>query len=142
MTTTTPGVASTRDLPREIDQGIWWVGACLESAAFDEPVHFHTSAYLIVGTEATLMFDTAPPGAWPKVEHDLDRVLGDRPLDYLVPSHPEIPHAGNLDRIVERHPGVAIVGDLRDYHLYFPEHVDRMRPLPHGTEIDLGGGCL
>lgn len=140
MTTTMPGVASTRDLPREISDGIWWVGACLESAAFDEPVHFHTSAYVIVGTEATLMFDTAPPGAWSKVRHDLDRVLGDRPLDYLVPSHPEIPHAGNLDRIVGRYPGVQIVGDLRDYHLYFPDHVDRMRPVPHGTEIDLGGG--
>ncbi len=140
MTTTTPGVSASRNLPREISDGIWWVGACLESAAFDEPVHFHTSAYLVVGTNATLMFDTAPPGAWPKVSDDLDRVLGGRTLDYLVPSHAEIPHAGNLARIVDRYPAVTIVGDLRDYHLYFPDHVDRMHPAPHGTEIDLGGG--
>lgn len=134
------GIASTKDLPREISPGIWWVGACLESAAFDEPVHFHTSAYVVVGGSRTLMFDTAPPGAWPKVDQDLDRVLGDRPLDYLVPSHAEIPHAGSLGRVVEKYPDVTVLGDLRDFHLYFPDQVHRMRSVPHGTEVDLGGG--
>lgn len=140
MKVTKPGLASTTELPREISPGIWWVGACLESAAFDEPVHFHTSAYVIVGESKTLMFDTAPPGAWPKVEQDLDQVLGGRPLDYIVPSHAEIPHAGSLGRIVDKYPDVAILGDLRDYHLYFPDYVDRMQSVPHGTEVDLGGG--
>lgn len=133
-------VASTRDLPREIRPGVWWVGACLESGAFDEPVHFHTSAYVVIGTNKTLMFDTAPPGAWPKVDQDLDQVLGNRPLDYIVPSHAEIPHAGSLGRVVEKYPDVTILGDLRDFHLYFPDEVHRMHPVPHGTEVDLGGG--
>lgn len=129
-----------RELPREIADRVWWLGGCLESAAFDEPVHFHTSAYLILGAERTLLFDTAPPGAWSAVERDLERLLGSRPLDYVVPSHPEIPHAGSLTRVLDKYETALVVGDLRDYHLYFPDHVDRMRAVPHGTELDLGGG--
>jgi flavorubredoxin len=129
-----------RELPREIAGGVWWIGGCLESAAFDEPVHFHTSAYLIVGVEKTLLFDTAPPGAWADVQRDLDQVLGNRTLDYVVPSHPEIPHAGSLTRVLDKYPGAAVIGDLRDYHLYFPDYTHRMTSVPHGTELDLGGG--
>lgn len=129
-----------RELPRQIADGIWWVGGCLESAAFDEPVHFHTSAYLILGAERTLLFDTGPPGGWADLDRDLDRILAGRPLDLVLPSHPEIPHAGCLDRLLGKYPGAVVVGDLRDYHLYYPDHVDRLRPMPHGSDIDLGGG--
>ena len=103
-------------------------------------MHFHTSAYLIVGTERTLLFDTAPPGAWEVVERDLKRILDGRRLDFVVPSHPEIPHAGCLTRILDTYPEAEVLGDLRDYHMYFPDYVDRMRSIPHETEIDLGGG--
>lgn len=129
-----------RRLPREFTEGVWWVGGCLESAAFAEPVHFHTSAYLIVGADKALLYDTAPPSMWPDMDRDLDRILGRRPLDYIVPSHPEIPHAGNLNRLLDKYPYAIATGDLRDYHLYYPDHADRMQSVPHGTTLDLGGG--
>lgn len=127
-------------LPREIASGVWWVGGCLESAAFAEPVHFHVSAYLIVGDDRALLYDTAPPAMWPELERDLDRILGSRKLDYVVPSHPEIPHAGNLGKLLDKYPDAVATGDLRDYHLYFPDHAHRMQTVPHDTTIDLGGG--
>ena len=129
-----------RRLPREIAPGVWWVGGCLESAAFDEPVHFHTSAYLIVGADRSLLYDTAPPSMWGDMDRDLDRILGGRPLDYVVPSHPEIPHAGNLHRLMDKYPDMIVTGDLRDYHLYYPDYENRLKPVPHGTTIELGGG--
>lgn len=127
-------------LPREIAAGVWWVGGCLESAAFDHPVHFHVSAYLIVGTERALLVDTAAPAMWPELSNDLDRILGHRTLDYVVPTHPEIPHAGNLGKLLDKYPKAIATGDLRDYHLYFPDHVDRMQSVPHDTTLELGGG--
>ncbi len=127
-------------LPREIADGVWWLGGCLESAAFSEPVHFHTSAYLIVGADQTLLYDTAPPAMWPELDRDLDRILGTRPLDFVVPSHPEIPHAGNLGKLLDKYPAALAMGDLRDYHLYFPDHVGQMRSVPHETTLALGGG--
>ncbi len=131
---------SLHTLPRQIADGIWWVGGCLESAAFADPVHFHVSAYLIVGSERALLYDTAPPAMWPELERDLDRILAGRTLDYVVPSHPEVPHAGNLGKLADKYPNAVLVGDMRDYHLYFPDHVGQMRHLPHDTTLDLGGG--
>ena len=51
------------ELPRQFTDGVWWLGGCLESVAFAEPMYFHTSAYLIVGRDRTLLYDTAPPPA-------------------------------------------------------------------------------
>lgn len=129
-----------RTLPRQIADGIWWVGGCLASGAFEHPVHFHVSAYLVIGADKALLYDTAPPALWEQMDRDLDRLLGGRPLDYVVPSHPEIPHAGNLGKLLDKYPAAIAIGDLRDYHLYFPDHEHRMQTVPHGTELDLGGG--
>ncbi len=129
-----------RELPREIAPGVWWVGGCLRSNAFEHPVHFHVSAYLIIGADKALLYDTAPPALWAQMDRDLDRLLDGRTLDYVVPSHPEIPHAGNLNKLLDKFPGAIAIGDMRDYHLYFPDHEHRMQSVPHGTTLDLGGG--
>ena len=129
-----------RELPREIAPGIWWIGGCLRSNAFEHPVHFHVSAYLIIGQDKALLYDTAPPALWAEMDRDLDRLLAGRTLDYVVPSHPEIPHAGNLNKLLDKFPDAVAIGDMRDYHLYFPDHEHRMRQVPHGTTLELGGG--
>jgi len=129
-----------RELPREIAEGVWWVGGCLASNAIEHPVHFHVSAYLIIGRDKALLYDTAPPSLWEQMARDLDKLLGGRTLDYVVPSHPEIPHAGNLGKLLDKYPHAVAIGDLRDYHLYFPDHEHRMSIVPHGTTLDLGGG--
>ena len=129
-----------RELPREIAPGVWWVGGCLRSNAFEHPVHFHVSAYLIIGRDKALLYDTAPPDLWAQMDRDLDRLLDGRTLDYIVPSHPEIPHAGNLNKLLDKFPNAVAIGDMRDYHLYFPDHEHRMQSIPHGTTLDLGGG--
>lgn len=126
--------------PREIAPGVWWLPKCIVSDFTGTRCHTHTAPYLLLGTEETLLYDTGPPGHWPAVEHDLERLLGGRRLDWIVPSHPEVPHCGNVRRLLDRFPQARLAGDVRDYPLYFPEHADRLEPMPFGSVIELGGG--
>jgi hypothetical protein len=124
---------------REIASGIWWIPACQRVDIGSGLVHIHNAPYVILGSEKTLMWDTGPPSNWTGVELELDRLLGSRPLDYVVPSHPESPHCGNLRRLFAKYPGLKVLGDVRDYHLYFPDDTDRFVALEPGSEVDLGG---
>jgi flavorubredoxin len=101
--------------------------------------HVYVNAYLIVGSRKTLMVETGHAAQWDVICEQLDKVLGSRPLDYIFPTHQEIPHAGNLGRLLERYPQAVAVGEVRDYHLHFPaiERSRFVRKRP-GDLIDLG----
>lgn len=123
---------------RLVGSDVYWLGGCLSAFTAAGEVHYHVSCYLIVGTERTLLVDTGDPAHRDLVLAQLDSVLGGRALDYVFPTHPEIPHAGNLPALLERYPGALIVGDVRDYGLHYPEYLDRIRAWAVGTEVDLG----
>lgn len=126
---------------REIADGVHWLGGCGSRVSPDGDVmHNSTSVFLIVGTAQTLLFDTGPQGHWDALEETLDDVLGERPLDWIVPSHPEVPHSACLPQLVAKYPDVLIAGEVRDYHLYYPALEERLRPLALHESIDLGGG--
>jgi flavorubredoxin len=127
-------------LPRQIAPGVCWLGACSGLTLNGQELHGHLSAFLVLGAAATAMVDTGSPQTWDAVEAQLEECLGERPLDYVVPTHSELPHGGNLARVLARYPGAVAVGDLRDYHLFYPEVAARFRPMPAGSVLDLGGG--
>ena len=124
---------------RPIADGVHWLGGCLSAFGHGEEVHYHVNAYLVIGRHRTALVDTGDPAHRALVLAQLDEALAGRPLDYLVPTHPEIPHAGNLPALLERYPDALVVGETRDYHLHFPEHAHRLRPLATGESLDLGG---
>lgn len=103
-------------------------------------MHNSTSVFLIVGSDQTLLYDTGPHGQWLALQEQLDAVLGGRSLDWIVPSHPEVPHSACLPQLTAKYPRVCIAGDVRDYHLYYPEIEDRLRKVGLYEPIDLGGG--
>jgi glyoxylase-like metal-dependent hydrolase (beta-lactamase superfamily II) len=126
-------------LPRSIRPRLHWLGGCHLSSVYGSVIHVHHSNYLLDG-ERTLLVDTGFPSTWPQVDAHLDQLLGDRPLDYVCPTHSEIPHSGNLSRLLMKYPAARVVGDMRDFHLYFPEWLDRMDMKRPGDVIDLGEG--
>jgi flavorubredoxin len=66
-------------------------------------------------------------------------MLEGRSLDYVFVSHQEIPHTGNLGRLLRTYPNAIAVGDVRDYHLFHPEiELSRLVQMRHGDELDLG----
>lgn len=127
--------------PRELADGVHWIGECLAMDHEGTMLHAYSSAYLVQGEECSLVVDTGHPKDWAAIEGQLDRLhaAGAPPVRYLFPTHAEVPHAANLGRLLHRYPDAIAVGDVRDYHLFFPEFADRLVPMGEGTELDLGG---
>lgn len=131
--------SSHRGLPREIAPGVHWTGGCLEVFHKGQHVHLFISTFLVMGPEKSILIDTGNVEHWAVISEHLDDILDGRPIDYLFPTHPEIAHAGNLARLMERHPDAVVVGDVRDYHVYFPEYAHRLKAVAVGDSISLGG---
>lgn len=126
-------------LPREIAPSVHWLGGCLPLARDGQKTsHAHNSAFLVKGRESCLLVDTGNPREWEGVTRQLAILLGDQAIDFIFPTHPEMPHAGNLDRLLDRYPDSVVCGDLRDYHLYHPAYVDHFQTFRPGDELDLG----
>lgn len=125
--------------PRLIADGIWWLPLCIVSNLGSGVVHVHNAQYLILGSEKTLLYDTGMPSQWAAISRCLDKLLDGRELDYIVPSHPEVNHCGGTIPLLSKYAGAKVVGDLRDYQLFWPEHADRMVRYAPGDELDLGG---
>lgn len=137
----TPGPTIPR-FPREIAPRTFWFGCCLEVSEGTKILHNHNSCFLMIGDKATVLIDTAMPFGWKTLRGELAQALGGRQLDYVFPSHPEGPHMGNIGPLLETYPGLQIIGDLRNYHLYYPHAVHRFCDVRAGDALDLGGRVL
>lgn len=133
--------------PRAIAPGIHHLGICHvyeNDVRFPfvngRPIHLHLSNYMVLGTEKTLMIDTGEPAGWSIVSEQMDKVLNGRKLDYLFPTHPEFLHSANIMRILDKHPECMVIGDIRDYELYFPGAANRFISMDIRSTVDLGGG--
>jgi glyoxylase-like metal-dependent hydrolase (beta-lactamase superfamily II) len=125
---------------REFTPGIHWILGCRPSEFGGQVMHAQFSAHVVVGTEKAAMIDGGLTSAWESISESLDSILAGRQLDWFIPSHAEIPHAGNLPRILRKYPKCLVIGDVRDYHLYYPEFESRLLPIPKYSPLDLGGG--
>jgi flavorubredoxin len=130
-------------LPREIVPGIFWLGQCLLQPWQGETLHNYNSAYLVRGERCSVLVEAGHPQDLAVIESQLEQLLADGPpLRYLFSTHQETPHSAGIGRVLARYPEVEICGDVRDYHLFFPGLVDRLRPMAIGESIDIGGGEL
>lgn len=132
-------------LPRMVLPDLAWVGGCSSSSGWPgrghvRPVsHEPCVSFVILGSEKTLMLDSGHYGHWWSLDGQLDAVLQGRPLDYVFLSHQEIPHTGNMGRLLAKYPNCVAIGDTRDYHLFHPEvALDRIKIMKHGEKVSLG----
>jgi flavorubredoxin len=127
-------------LPRELAPGIFWLGECLALPYKDTVLHSCSSVYLIRGEEGAVLVDCGYPSDRAGLYDQLDRVLADGPpLRHLFLTHQEVPHAGAIGHLLKRYPEAVAIGDVRDYHLVFPDLAHRFVDVPVGHSIDLGG---
>lgn len=101
----------------------------------DQSVHIPQCAYLLDGGDATLLIDTHSPANTDQILSDLGEIL-DGDLDYLVVSHPDIPHAGGTGAIrAEYDPTVVAPRYGDDHELY---RLDDAYLVGEEDSIDLG----
>lgn len=138
-------------MTREVVPGFHWIQECgpdrsgfVEQAAGeppawylpDEELHIPQNVY-ILQDEQSLLFDTLSPASTENMLAELDTILDGEDLDYLVVSHPDVPHAGNTNRILEEHPTATLVAPAygTGHELY---HLDEAMLVAEGDTIDLG----
>ena len=128
--------------PRKVGAGLIWIATCEAVIRDGVPYHSHFSCYLAVGSRRTMLIDTGYPKDWTEIHRLLLQALAGRALDYLLPTHPESPHMGNLPALLRAFPSAIAVGDLRDYHLHYPEFADRLETHRVGESISLGDSAV
>lgn len=101
----------------------------------EQSLHVPQNAYLLAD-ERSLLFDTLSPASTETILDELDHLLSDG-LDYLVVSHPDVPHAGNAPAILDAYPDAELVAPRygNAHELY---HLDDATTVGAGDEIDLG----
>jgi flavorubredoxin len=124
--------------PREIAPNIFWFSTCLPFTVNGREVHNHNSCFLVVGSKKVVLIDTGLPFSWDELRGQLLDVLAGRPIDYVFATHPESPHMGNTGPLLDLFPGAQLIGDLRNYHLYYPKMTHRFAHMAEGDVVDLG----
>ncbi len=115
---------------RNVTEDLYWVGANDHRLALFENIHpiprgVSYNAYLLLD-DASVLFDTVDWSACRQLLENVDHLLGERPLDYLVINHMEPDHGASIEEILIRYPGVKIVSTEKAFMLMhqFGFHVD------------------
>lgn len=106
---------------RNITEDLYWVGANDHRLHLFENIHpipkgVSYNAYLLLDQE-TVLFDTVDWSAYRQLAENMDYLLGDRPLDWLVINHMEPDHGASIEQILLRYPDVKIISTEKAYML-------------------------
>jgi len=132
---------------RPVSADTTWMGAVdWDRKLFDSliPLPEGTSynAYLVRGSEKTVLIDTVDPTKLDVLMAQLDAVDH---LDYLVAQHAEQDHSGSIPAVLARYPGAILVTnpkakELLQEHLDIPD--ERFRTVADGETLSLGNKTL
>lgn len=97
----------------QITHDMYWVGGndrrlALFESVYPIPNGVSYNSYLVLD-EKTILFDTVDKAVSGVFFEDLEYLLGDRRLDYVVVNHMEPDHAATLEELVRRYPDVTVV---------------------------------
>ena len=98
---------------RNVTEDLYWVGANDHRLHLFENIHpiprgVSYNAYLLLD-EKTVLFDTVDWSACRQLLENVEHLLGERPLDYLVINHMEPDHGASIEEILLRWPKVKII---------------------------------
>ena len=122
-------------MKNQIINSVYYVGAD------DKTIDLFESQYLVpngvsynsyvICDEKTAILDTVDPRAGEQWLANLEEVLEGESPDYLIVSHLEPDHAGNIGKLAEKYPRMKLVGNAKTFAM-----------LPQFFEMDLTDRCV
>ncbi len=132
---------------RKIKENIYWLGAVdWDRRLFDSliPLPDGTSynAYIIQGSEKTVLFDSADPSM---IDVLLFQLKEFEKIDYIVSHHAEQDHSGSIPTVLKLYPDAKVIvtekcRELLVEHLLLPE--EKFIVVADGEKISLGNKTL
>ena len=106
---------------RKVTDDITWIGASDRRLALFEnifPISRGVSynSYILLD-EQTVLFDTGDASVAGQFFENLEHVLGNRPLDYMIVNHMEPDHCAIVEDVVRRFPEVKVVGNAKTFNM-------------------------
>lgn len=122
-------------MKNQIADSVYYVGADdktidLFESQYVVPNGVSYNSYVICD-EKTAILDTVDPRAREQWLASLEEVLEGQAPDYLVVSHLEPDHAGNIGKLAEKYPQMKLVGNPKTFAM-----------LPQFFEMDLTDRCI
>ena len=104
---------------RNVTEDLYWVGANDHRLHLFENIHpiprgVSYNAYLLLD-EKTVLFDTVDWSACRQLLENVEHLLGERPLDYLVINHMEPDHGASIEEILLRWPQVKVISTEKSF---------------------------
>lgn len=122
-------------MKNQIADSVYYVGAD------DKTIDLFESQYVVpngvsynsyvIRDEKTAVLDTVDPRAGEQWLANLEEVLEGESPDYLIVSHLEPDHAGNIGKLAEKYPKMKLVGNAKTFAM-----------LPQFFEMDLTDRCV
>jgi len=134
-------------ITKEISNKVFFLGAIdWNRRLFDSliPLPDGTSynAYLIRGSEKTVLLDTVDPSMAYQL---LDQLKEVEKIDFIISHHAEQDHSGSIPHVLEKYPDAKVITtpkgkELLIDHLLIPEK--KILPVADGEELSLGDKSL
>ncbi|MDE6624593.1 MAG: FprA family A-type flavoprotein [Alistipes sp.] len=132
----------------EIRPGIRYVGVNDRTTHLFEglwplPCGVSYNAYLVVG-ERVALIDTVEASFGERLERNIRREIGDRPIDYLVINHMEPDHSSSIAALRRIWPDMRIVSNAKALDMLrgFYGIETETQEIREGDTLDLGGKTL
>ena len=96
---------------RKIKEGVFWMGAVdWDRRLFDSLVPLPDgttyNAYLVRGSEKTVLIDTVDP---PMANELLEQLKDVSQIDYVISHHAEQDHSGTIPQVLEKYPNARLI---------------------------------
>ncbi len=135
---------------QKIGDGIYWIGVqdfttyMFEGMWPIDQEGVNYNAYIVEGDDKIALIDTVKSIKTDEYFENIESVLGDKVPDYLVVNHMEPDHSSSIEAVINRYPGIRIVGNTKTFPMIenFYQIDDHFLEITNGGELDLGGRKL